>query len=123
MDISGFDVSTINGLVRTIIGLWFIPHAINIAKNFAPSAGFFDTVGFKPGKFFAALIAALEAAIGVCLILGIATQPVLVLAAIILVVAAGAVVKLNGPKWIWLGGGVEFPLMWAAICLALAWHA
>ena len=123
MEISGFDVSAISGLVRTILGVWFIPHAINIFLNFAPSAGFFDNVGFKPGKFFAALIAVLEGAIGICLILGIAIQPMLILAAIILVCAAGAVVRLNGPKWIWLGGGVEFPLMWAALCLALAWYA
>src|SRR5690606_11424182 len=104
-------------------GLWFIPHAVNIFRNFQPSADFFQTVGFRPGPFFAALIAVLEALLGVFFIIGFYVQASALIAAVILVTAAVAVVRLNGRKWIWLGGGVEFPLFWASICLMLAYFS
>ena len=61
-----------------------------------------------------------QTAIG--LIFGIYTTWVGIIACIHLLVAAAAVWKVTGGKWLWNIGGYEYCVFWAICCLVVAMH-
>ena len=82
------------------------------------TGGFFEQLGFRPGRVFAAAAAAGETAGGVLLALGLLgpVGPATVLA--VMIVAAVSVHWANG---LFVGtNGIEVPLLYAAIASALA---
>src|SRR4051794_41845706 len=96
-------------LLRVVIGLFFVGHGAQKlfgwfdGHGLEGTGGFFDSLGYRPGKVFAAIAGASELAGGALLFLGLFTP--LAAAAIIGVMlnAAASVHAKNGP-WITNGG-------------------
>ena len=57
------------------------------------------------------------------LVLGIYTRWTALLGAFVLFVAAAALFKVGGFKWLWNLGGFEYPVFWALACVAVALNA
>src|SRR5207247_6976338 len=64
-----------------------------------------------------------EALAAVGLVLGIYTRWTALLGAFVLFVAAAALFKVGGFKWLWNLGGFEYPVFWALACVAVALNA
>lgn len=108
-------------ILRIICGLFFIPHIY--AKFFVPAAlGFFVAARFKPPAAWMYVSCIIEIALAIGLIFGIFTTYVAVIAAVHLTVAAAAVCKVTGGKWLWNIGGYEYCVFWAICCVVVAMH-
>ncbi|MBA85393.1 DoxX family protein [Thalassobius sp. S69A] len=107
-------------VLRVTTGALFVYHGLLKLLVFTPAgaAGFFDSIGL-PG-WLAYLTMTAEILGGGALILGIATQ--LVSAALVPVLLGAALFAHRGAGFGWTnpGGGMEFPLMWAAVQASLA---
>lgn len=91
---------------------WFGGHGI------AATAGFFDTMGFRPGRLFATLAAGTEIASGLLVALGFLGPigPALIVA--VMIVAA---VSVHGKNGLFAAtNGFEIPLLYGAGSAALA---
>ena len=108
-------------ILRLICGLFFIPHIY--AKFFVPEAlGFFVAAKFNPPKTWMYLACVIEIIISVGLIFAILPFYAGVLGFIHLLVAAAAVARVTGGKWLWNIGGYEYCVFWAISCLVVAMH-
>lgn len=105
-------------LVRLVIGLGLAAHGAQKlfgwfgGYGIAGTGGYFESLGWRPGKFFAAAAGFAEFVGGLLIALGFlgAIGPMLILAT--MVVAIVAVHLKNG--FFAQGGGIEVPLVYAA---------
>src|SRR3974390_2864467 len=119
--IQNFDLTNGFNILRLICGLFLIPHIY--AKFFAPAAlDFFAAAKFKPPEFWMYIACAIETVLAIGLIFGIYTTYAGIIACIHLLVAAAAVWKVTGGKWLWNIGGYEYCVFWAICCLVVAMH-
>ena len=82
------------------------------------TGGFFHSLGFRPGKRFAAVAGLSEAGGGALLILGLLTP---LGAAMIIGTMIAAAVSVHAPHGLWsTNGGYELPLINAAVAVGLA---
>jgi putative oxidoreductase len=91
---------------------WFGGHGL------AGTGAFFETIGFRPGRFFATLASASEVVSGLLIALGLLGPigPALMLS--VMIVAAVSVHWKNG---LWASaGGIELSLLYGTIAVALA---
>jgi putative oxidoreductase len=108
-------------ILRIICGAFFVPHIY--AKFFVPAArGFFVAAGFKPPALWMYISGGIETVLAIGLVLGVFTTIVGAVAAVHLAVAAIAVYRVTGGKWLWNIGGYEYPLFWALCCVVVAMH-
>lgn len=117
---ANFDLSNGSNLLRILVGLYFLPHVVNMIRNRAAVVDFFDKAGIRPAAFCVGLAILVEAGSGAALVLGLYTPYAALLAAALLLVAAYAVFRLQGFKWLWISGGFEFPVFWSITCIAVA---
>jgi putative oxidoreductase len=111
-------------LARLVIGLLMAAHGAQKAFGWfggyglAGTAGFFESIGFRPGRFFAAAAAYGELASGLLIALGLLGPlgPALMLA--VMVVAAMSVHWAHGIFA--QNNGIEVPLLYATGAAALA---
>jgi len=116
---SFFNPATGTDILRIICGAFFIPHTY--AKFFVPEAlGFFVAAKLNPPKFWLYVTCAIEVVLAVCLIFDLATWLVGLVAALHLSVAAVAVHRVSGGKWLWNIGGSEYCVFWAICCAVVA---
>ena len=108
-------------ILRIVCGAFYIPHIY--AKFAVPEAlDLFTAAGFKPPKTWMYVSCAIEIALAVALILGVYTAIAGAVGAVHLLVAAAAVWKVTGGKWLWNFGGYEYCLFWAICCGVVAIH-
>ena len=108
-------------ILRIIGGAFFIPHIY--AKFVVPEAlGLFKAAGFKPAKTWMYVSCVIEIVLAIALILGVYTTIAGAIGAVHLLVAAAAVWKVTGGKWLWNIGGYEYCLFWAICCGVVAIH-
>lgn len=84
----------------------------------AGTAGFFETLGFRPGRLFAATAAAAEVGGGVLLAVGLLEPFAAALIVSVMIVAAASVHWQNG--LFAMSNGIELPLLYGAGAFALA---
>ena len=103
-------------ILRVILGLVFVVHGYPklFGGKFGETAGFFESVGIRPAKFWAFIVGVVEFFGGIALILGFATQLVALLLAINMLVAIWKV-KFRGG----FANGYEFDLVLLIIALSL----
>lgn len=108
-------------ILRAVLGALFVVHGYpKLFKNFSGFAGWLDSIGLKPGKFWALVAGAVEFLGGLLLIIGLWTQ------AIGLLIAVQMFVAMWKTKWGKVGltaqGGWELDLVYlvAGLVLALA---
>ena len=112
-------------LLRAIAGFALLPHALQKLFGFFPEskvpanlgelAASLDNWGYRPGRFWALVVAATELIAGPCLALGLFTRFAALPLFIFLALSAAAHGKRDG--WFWTVHGAEYPLVWAAIAL------
>jgi uncharacterized membrane protein YphA (DoxX/SURF4 family) len=108
-------------LLRVLCGAFFVPHIY--AKFFVPQAlGFFQAAGFRPAATWMYVACIVEIALAIGLILALYTSLVAWVAAFHLGIAAAAVYRVTGGKWLWNIGGYEYCLFWALCCVVVAMH-
>ena len=121
------DVATVaTGLLvaRIVLGLLMAAHGSQKllgwfgGHGLGATAGFFESMGFRPGKLFATVASATELASGVLLALGFLgpVGPALMIS--VMIVAAASVHWRNG--LFAMSNGIEVPLLYATGALALA---
>ena len=102
-------------ILRVVLGLVFVAHGYpKLFTGFSQTAGWFDSVGIKPGKFWAFVVGAVEFFGGIALVLGFATQLAALLIAINMVVAMAKVKFKMG-----FVNGYELDLILLAAALSL----
>jgi len=108
-------------LVRLVTGAFLMPHGAQKLFGLwggdinATAAGF-AKLGLIPALPLAYLVGSVEFFGGLCIALGVFTRPAALAAAVLLGVAAFAVHLPNG--FFWTARGLEYPLMWMALCIA-----
>lgn len=113
-------------LVRAIVGLALVPHALRFCFGMFPQSGSrilslalltsaLERSGYRPGRFWAIAIAATELVGGPLLALGLFTRPVALIVFIFLVNAVIEHARFDGYFWNKLG--LEYAMIWAAAAL------
>ena len=111
-------------LLRLIVGVLFFAHSTQKLAGWfqgpgvAKQAGFFESLGLRPGAAMVVLAGVTELAGGVLLALGLLTPLGAVMAAGTMLVAALSLVIRSGKFWNVAGGG-EYPAVLAAMALVL----
>jgi putative oxidoreductase len=110
-------------MVRIITGLLLIPHGAQKlfgwfgGHGLAATGQFFESaLGMSPGILWAGLAGSVEFFAGFALVLGLLTRPAALAAAVLLVVALTVHIPAG---FFWTDGGIEYPLMWAVLALAI----
>lgn len=109
-------------LVRVATGAFLVPHGAQKLFGFAggnitETAAGFARLGLQPSLPLAYLVGATEFLGGLCIMLGVFTRPAALAGAILLAVAAFRVHLPLG--WFWSGRGMEYPLLWMLLCVAV----
>ena len=106
-------------VVRVTVGLMLIPHGYikTMAMGASAVAAMLTRYGIEPALPFAYLIIAIETIGGIMIAIGLLTRPVAVLAVIefIVIIFVAHWHRGYGAS----GGGIEFPLMWGLMLLAI----
>ena len=89
---------------------------------FLKPLGFFVAAKFNPPATWMHVACIIETVLAIALILGIYTTYAAAIAAIHLAIAAAAVYRVTGGKWLWNIGGLEYCLFWAISCVVVAMH-
>ncbi len=110
-------------LARIATGVLLIPHGAQKLFGWFGGHGltgtgqFFATsLGMEPGILFAVAAGLIEFFGGLALVLGFLTRPVALIVAVFLAVALSVHVP-NG--FFWTEGGIEYPLLWSLVALAI----
>ncbi len=108
--------------IRFMVGLFLVPHGAQklfglFGGNITGTAGFFSKVGLEPALPLAYLIGTVEFFGGILVAIGLLTRPAALAATIMLLVAALHVHLGNG--FFWTKAGLEYPLLWAFMFLAI----
>lgn len=110
-------------LVRVITGLMLIPHGAQKLFGWFGGYGltatgeFFEGgLGMSPGLLWAGLAGLVEFFGGLALVFGLLSRSA-ALAVLVLMLVALSVHIPQG--YFWTEGGIEFPLMWAVLALAI----
>lgn len=114
-----FDFQQIAPLIlRVALGVIFIVHGYpKLFKNYSQTVSFFDSVGLKPGKFWAFVSGAVEFFGGIFLVVGLFTQLAALLISVNMAVALFWVkIHKSHAKF---SGGYEFDLLLLAAAIAL----
>ena len=102
-------------LLRLGLAAVFIVHGYpKLFGGLVGTAQFFESIGIRPGKFWALVVGIVEFFGGILLIVGLFVQPVAILLAINMIVAIWKVKFSKG-----FSGGYEFDLILLIMALAL----
>src|SRR4051794_10579841 len=111
-------------VLRAVVGLLFVGHgAQKLFGSFgghgiAGTAGFFESLGMRPGRRHAIAAGAAELAGGALLALGLITP---LAAALIIAVMTVAIITVHAKNGIWVtDSGFEYNAVIVAACFALA---
>src|SRR5688500_10153150 len=102
-------------LIRVVLGGFLAGHGLQKlfgwfgGHGIAGTGGFFETLGYRPGKRHAVLAGATELVGGVLLVVGFLTPLAAAMVVGVMVNAAGAVHWRNG-LWV-TEGGIEYPFV------------
>ena len=110
-------------LVRVTTGLMLIPHGAQKLFGWFGGYGlivtgqyFESSLGMSPGIFYATVAGLIEVLGGLALALGFLTRPTAMVVGAFMIVALTVHVP-NG--FFWTQGGIEYPLMWTLLSVAV----
>jgi putative oxidoreductase len=109
-------------LMRFVVGFWLMPHGAQklfglFGGSAQGTAAFFSKVGIEPALPLVYVVGCIEFFGGLCVAIGLLTRPAAAAAAIMLAVAAFTVHLPNG--FYWTKAGLEYPLMWMFLMIAI----
>lgn len=111
-------------LIRLVIGLLFVGHGLQKLAGWFGGAGlrgtgqWLESLGLRPGRFWAFVAGAAEVAGGALFALGLLVP---VSALLLTAVMATAIARVHAPRGLWIDrGGYEYNLVLAATALGVA---
>jgi len=104
-------------ILRMLCGIWFLPHMIGKLRHVDLAYLTFEKAGFKPGRPFVYLTAAMEGLAMIGLVFNLYPLIAAGFAIMVLAGAGYAVLKINGWNWRWQKMGPEYIVFWAAACV------
>ena len=110
-------------IVRVATGAMLMPHGAQKlfgwfgGHGLAGTGQFFQSLGLAPGLLFAGAAGLTEFFGGLLLVLGLLTRASA--AAVVALMAYAAFVVHLGNGFFWTSGGLEYPLLWGLIALAI----
>src|SRR3982074_1691148 len=110
-------------IVRLVVGLGFAAHGAQKlfgwfgGYGLAGTGGFFESVGFKPGKLFAGAAGAAELLGGLLLALGLGGP---IASMLIISVMAVAILAIHLKSGFFSPNGIELPLLYSALAVTFA---
>jgi len=110
-------------LTRIVAGGFLLPHGLGKLFGWfgGPGLGGFAAelqgFGLPSGAPLPLLLASAQTGFGLFLVVGVATRGIALLAALFL---ATTVVLALPSGWFWMHRGIEYPLMWGLVLLAVA---
>src|SRR5688572_21592901 len=118
-------------LLRAVVGLWLIPHALRNTFGFFPTTGIrshnltelaaqLDKDGYRPGRLWAPAISLTQFVAGPLLALGLCTRPAAF--AILVFLLVTNVERWRVGKYFWNQLGMEYTLMWTVATLYFLVH-
>jgi putative oxidoreductase len=118
-------------LLRVVVGLALVPHGLRMAFGFFPNSGgpirdlrmmaeALDKWGYRPGQFWAPLIAATQLIAGPLLAIGLFTRAAAVPIFLFLLVSNVERWRVGG--YFWNTQGLEYTLMWTVGALYFLVH-
>jgi len=118
-------------LLRVVVGLALIPHALRNTLGFFPNTGqplrstkmlaeYLDKQGYRPGKVWASAIAATQFICGPLLALGLFTR--LAAVPIVLFLLVSNIERWRVGRYFWNQLGLEYTLMWTVAALYFLVH-
>lgn len=112
-------------LLRFVAGIVLVPHALQKLFGFFPEskvpaslrelAASLENWGYRPGRFWALVVAAIELVAGPLFAFGLFTRLAALPIFVFLALSAAAHAKADG--YFWTVHGAEYPLVWSAIVL------
>jgi len=115
-------------LLRFVCGAAMIPHGLRAVCGFFPGSGrvssfsdtkkMLDSRGFRPGAFWAYVLAITQFVFGPLLAIGLFTRPAALICFLFLIAIAYDRNRTGG--YFWNKQGFEYPMVWAVICLFFA---
>jgi putative oxidoreductase len=121
--LQNFDPTNGYNILRIICGAFLLPHLYAKASNLPFTFQLYKDFRLEPPKVWAFCAMATEVVCSTGLIFGIYTRYAAILCAIFLFVAAWAVWRHSGGKWLWNIGGYEYCLFWGICCIVVAMQA
>jgi putative oxidoreductase len=108
-------------LLRAVVGLWLVPHALRNTFGFFPTTGIrshnlaelaaqLDKDGYRPGRLWAAAISLTQFVAGPLLAFGLFTRPAAFAILCFLIVTNFERYRVG--KYFWNQLGMEYTLMW-----------
>jgi putative oxidoreductase len=105
-------------LIRFTAGIMFVPHGFNkLFSDLQGTTSFFSSVNLEPAYPLVIYIGCLEFFGGICLALGFLTRIFSLQFIGLLGVAIFHIHLKNG--FVWVKGGIEYPLFWLLIMIAI----
>lgn len=110
-------------LLRLGAGGWLLPHGLGKLFGWFGGSGLagfareLAQFGLPAATPWPGLIACLQTGLGLVLVFGLRTHASAAIAALFLAVTT---VLNRGGGWFWMNGGVEFPLFWTLVLVAIA---
>ena len=117
-----FDLTNEFNILRIICGLFLLPHFIMKVKDIPGTIELYRAWRLHPPKAWVHACIAIEIVGSIGLVFALYTRYVAALVAVFLFVAAWAVWRVSGGKWLWNLGGYEYPLFWGICCVVVALH-
>lgn len=107
--------------LRVALGLFFVPHIIGKLRPPHAPLEFFRALGVPAPRAVMFCAAFIESVICIGLVFGLMPGAAAWLGAAYLVCACAALLKVGGRHpWFWIEGGIEYPALWAVVCVAVA---
>ena len=100
--------------LRIALGIILMPHGLQKLFGWFGGAGLarvatsFEGIGYKPGLFWAVIVALTEAVGGLLLVLGLLTRPA---ALAVVIFMLNAIVVTWGKGFFWTNGGAEYSIL------------
>lgn len=117
-----FDLTNEFNILRLICGLFLLPHLYAKASNLEFTYKIYEDFRLYPPKAWVFACMTIEIICAIGMVFAIQTRYVAMVEAVFLFVAAWAVWRHSGGKWLWQTGGYEYCLFWAICCVVVAMH-
>ncbi|MEN9649097.1 MAG: hypothetical protein RL094_64 [Candidatus Parcubacteria bacterium] len=105
-------------LLRVVLGLFIINFGWNkLTKEREHKMNFFASIGLKPASVYLTLLGILQIVVGICLILGLATQIAAIITAIIMLVSY--IIKKREPTLMFSPSSIYILLFFISLSLIL----
>ena len=121
-----FDPSNGWNVLRILCGVFLMPHAWGKVSGMAwnpDDLALFTKAGWVPAHFWVGVAFVAQWACAIGLILGVRTRWAALGAAALLILAAATLQVVQGFRWKWNTGGMEYLIFWAITSVMVALHA